>query len=417
MTRSFRILISALGSEGDVAPMAWLGERLQARGHRVTLATSPRFAAAAEKRDLALAPIGTVEDFHTLADDPRLAGGARAARFLMERVFEVTPLYGAAVRRGRWDLAISSTLSFGASIAAEARGIPRVVVHLQPSVVRSATDMPVLAPWLGWLRRLPPWALRVGFKAMDLALRTKLGPVNAYRRSLRLAPAKDFYREVMDGGDLVVGLFPEWFAPPQPDWPRHLELFGFPDAASDGSISPELERFLAAGEPPILWTHGSANRHTDKFVEAARVASETLGARSIIVASKLEGRAPSTDPRTLQIGYAPFDTLMPRCAAVVHHGGIGTLRKALVAGRPQVIVPRGFDQFDNAARAERLGFARHVSYGRGLAERSAKALRTVMADPAYAATAAGLGQRICGEDRSDALIDRLETLAGRPNLS
>ena len=93
-----------------------------------------------------------------------------------------------------------------------------------------------------------------------------------------------------------------------------------------------------------------------------------------------------------RVTYAPFSALFPRCRAGVHHGGIGTLSKALQAGLPQLIVQRAFDQFDNAARAVRLGFARTASYRqRGDVP---EALKALLDDTAAAATAKELGQKL-----------------------
>ena len=53
--------------------------------------------------------------------------------------------------------------------------------------------------------------------------------------------------------------------------------------------------------------------------------------------------------------YIPFSTVLPRAAAFVHHGGIGTTAQALAAGVPQLVVPLAHDQPDNAVRIRHLG--------------------------------------------------------------
>src|SRR5205085_2067897 len=65
---------------------------------------------------------------------------------------------------------------------------------------------------------------------------------------------------------------------------------------------------------------------------------------------------PASLPATVRhFAYVPFSQVFPRAAAVVHHGGIGTTAQALAAGIPQVIMPMGYDQPDNAERLVRLG--------------------------------------------------------------
>jgi rhamnosyltransferase subunit B len=60
----------------------------------------------------------------------------------------------------------------------------------------------------------------------------------------------------------------------------------------------------------------------------------------------------------MQADYVPFSQVLPRCRALIHHGGIGTTAQALTAGLPQFIMPMAFDQPDNADRLEKLGVAR-----------------------------------------------------------
>jgi rhamnosyltransferase subunit B len=65
---------------------------------------------------------------------------------------------------------------------------------------------------------------------------------------------------------------------------------------------------------------------------------------------------------------------LPLCAAVVHHGGIGTTARALAAGTPQLVLPLAWDQPDNAARVCRLGAGRSLGGRHRSAARLAEAL-------------------------------------------
>jgi rhamnosyltransferase subunit B len=111
-------------------------------------------------------------------------------------------------------------------------------------------------------------------------------------------------------------------------------------------------------------------------------------------------------PGILRLDYAAFDSLFPRCRAVVHHGGIGTLSKALRAGLPQLIVARAYDQFDNAARAERLGFGLGLSYRR--LHRAPERLLQLLENPAHAERAQSLGARVAS---SADIVAWLESVA------
>jgi len=77
--------------------------------------------------------------------------------------------------------------------------------------------------------------------------------------------------------------------------------------------------------------------------------------------------------------YAPFQELFPRCAAVVHHGGIGTTAKALASAAPQLVLPLAFDQPDNASRVRRLGVGASLGPRHRNGERLAQALAKLIA--------------------------------------
>src|SRR6185436_13395214 len=94
-----------------------------------------------------------------------------------------------------------------------------------------------------------------------------------------------------------------------------------------------------------------------------------LGRRGILLTRHRE-QVPDNLPReVIHIDYAPFSQLLPRCAALVHHGGIGTSAQALASGVPQLVTPFTHDQPDNAARLKRLGGAEVLPSSRYRAHR------------------------------------------------
>lgn len=107
-------------------------------------------------------------------------------------------------------------------------------------------------------------------------------------------------------------------------------------------------------------------------------------------------------------GYAPFSTLFPRAAAIVHHGGIGTTAMAMRAGRPMLIVPNSWDQPDNGHRAVRLGIARMLSKRQFTPNRAAVELRQLLLIPSYQQRASDVQQQIQGVDGSKAACDAVE---------
>jgi len=343
------------GSEGDVNPLIWLAHGLKDRGHSPVLLLTPHYAHRAA--GLEWHPIGTEEDFLKLASDPDLwkpfKGTLRVAAAMTG---SLGAFRSAFCKLGKqFDLVVTTSFSFAASCVAEAAGIPRLMLHLQPVCMRSVGDFPVMGDEFRFFLGAPDFVKRLLFQSTDLVLdHALLPPLNRFRKDLGLRPWRGFYREALMSGDGVGLLYPGWFAPPQPDWPPGVRQFGFPISSQPGRELPsDLAAWLDAGEPPVVWTHGSANLHVGEFQGVAVAASAAAKARALLV-SKVPPSTP-LGPGVFHCSHVAFESLFPKCRAVVHHAGIGTVAKAFHAGIPQLAIPLAHDQFDNAARITRLG--------------------------------------------------------------
>ncbi|PBJ28868.1 glycosyltransferase, partial [Mycobacterium avium] len=126
--------------------------------------------------------------------------------------------------------------------------------------------------------------------------------------------------------------------------------------ADDRRLPAELDAFLDAGAPPVYVGFGSMPMRACRDV--ARVAIEAVRAqrRRAVVSRGWAGLGPIDDGEDcLVVGEVNHQALFGRVAAVVHHGGVGTLTAAALAGAPQVVVPQGADQPYWAARVAELG--------------------------------------------------------------
>jgi len=156
---------------------------------------------------------------------------------------------------------------------------------------------------------------------------------------------------------MVIGLFPPWWAAPQPDWPPGTRLTGFPLFApgDEEAIPPDVEAFLEAGDPPVIFMPASLMRQSERYYAAAVGACLELGKRAILL-SRDARHIPSDLPDTIRhFCYVPLGQILPRAAVFVHQGGIGACAQAMRHGVPQLVSPMAYDQFDNAYRLKRLG--------------------------------------------------------------
>ncbi|MGH7171147.1 MAG: glycosyltransferase [Gemmataceae bacterium] len=234
--------------------------------------------------------------------------------------------------------------------------MPLATVYLQPLLFGSVYDTPGLTRWAPrWIPRLINTVVE---RSVDWGL---AAAINAFRGELGMPPVRRPVPRWWRSPELVIGFFPEWYSAPQPDWPAQTLLGGFPLYHAAGtSISPELEDYLAEGESPLVfnqaWMIQDARDYFATFVEVA----QRLGRRAVLLTAHSR-QLPRSLPRGIRhFGFVLLSTLLPRAAALVHHGGIGTLGQALAAGIPQLTVPMILDQFDNSRRLFRLGVSANV---------------------------------------------------------
>jgi UDP:flavonoid glycosyltransferase YjiC (YdhE family) len=303
-----------------------------------------------------------------------------------------------------------------ARLVQEKLGVPTATLLLQPGLLPSSTAPPEMPGGLtipGWL---PQPLRRLFWLAVDAAGYALVAPsLNRVRGALGLPPVRRVFRWWLSP-DLVIGLFPPWYAAPQPDWPPQLRLAGFGrfDGAQ-GELPGDVRMFCEEGPPPIAFTLGTGMRHAAAFFREAVAACDATGARGLLL-TKHPDVIPSRLPAGVRhLAFAPFRQLLPLCGAIVHHGGIGTTAAAVEAGCPQLVLPLAWDQPDNAARVSGLGIGlalgpRHRSGGH-----LSRALARVMA-PKVVARCRAIARR-GGPDGLELAADWVEELAGTAKRS
>jgi vancomycin aglycone glucosyltransferase len=382
-----RVLISSIGSRGDVQPILALAVELRAMGHEATLCVAPNFSEWVESYGVGCVPIGPDLKKWTGGSTPparrkklTLAQRRELGAHSIREQFQVL---GAAARG--CDLIVGAgALQLASRSIAEALRIPFVFTAYCPAVLPSPDHPPPridrhFPSWLPgmvnrflWKQDEARWDAL--FRATVEEERTKIGLGPLPTRSVQsyvfterpwlaadatLGPAASFgVRQVVQTG--------AWLLP------------------DDSRLPDELVRFLASGDPPIYFGFGSvraAELTSGVLVDAAR----QLGRRAIISQGwgKLGEEELGSD--CLTIGDVNQLVLFPRAAAIVHHGGAGTTTAAARGGVPQVVIPNVYDQYYWAHRVRALGVGdAGPSQKRLTTERLVAALRHVMRAPVVA---------------------------------
>jgi len=325
----------------------------------------------------------------------RVMDPVRGAQVLLNRILmpSLRSDYAALDAAARTvDVMVTHPITFAAPVIAQARRLPWVSTVLAATTFFSSTDVPVLAPapFLAHLDGLGAWYGRLMAAFARRSTLSSMKPVFHLRRELGLPTGEHPLFEGQFSPTLTLALFSSVLAAPQPDWPRNVLVTGFVFYNGLEALQPELDTFLNAGPPPVVFTLGtSAVAAAGRFYEESVDAVRRLGIRAVLLTGGFEqnqprGKVPSG---VMLVDRAPHQLLFPRAAAVVHQGGAGTLGQALRAGKPMLVVPHAYDQPDNASRVTRLGVARTLRPRSYWGVRVARELGRLLSDSALAARA------------------------------
>lgn len=381
-----RLLLLAIGSRGDVQPLAALALTLQGRGHDVTLAAPPNFGDWLRGLGLNVAPFGPDVEAFTRSHAHLLNEPARFVPLLISTVTQATDelFRDLPAMASGMDAIVSGSLDMAGPSLAEAMGISHVAVQFYPGLMRSDEwPMPLLHRY-----DLPRWVNRLSWILGGLGDRTYFHrAVNGHRRRLGLAPFRGTsFDYVTSGGHSLLATDPA-LDPIPPDVRAPFTQTGFWFFEGGGDLSPELEAFLEAGDPPVYLGFGSMSATSGEALTRVLLdAVRRVGCRAVL-SSGWAGLGGTDLPESVHVvGPVSHAALFPRMAAVVHHGGAGTTAMAARSGKPQVLVPHLLDQFHWARRVELMGLGPRGVPSKDLtADRLASALDAALRTFAYRA--------------------------------
>jgi rhamnosyltransferase subunit B len=428
-----RIVIATFGSYGDVHPFIALAVQLRARGFAPVIATMAEYheKVTAEGIDFHAVRPAMETIMRDSGIDPAKGADAlvrRGPNFIFDTMIApyLTETYPdlAEIVEGA-EMVVASSFAVPARFAAEAFGVPLASVLLSPVLFFSAHE-PIHINELAWLpwvqQRIGPRRTRWLLDAMAEVLRRRQRAANDFLGQIGLPPlSRDVFMQGPLHADLLAGLYSPVLGEVPPDAPSGAFVAGFTfhdsERGEPATLSPALAAFLDAGPPPVVFTlgsfvsYGGADFYRDSVAAARRIGRRAV----LLVAPGQEAAIAAHAGAAADVhvaGYVPHSLIFPRAAAIVHHGGIGTVGQALRAGRPQLVCPMFGDQPDNAERLVRLGVARRLDRRRYDAARAASALADLLAGD-HPARAVEVGRRVATEDGAAVLAGRIAASLAR----
>lgn len=423
-----RIILSTFGSFGDVHPYLVIALELKARGHNPVLATSEIYRSKIEAEGIEFFPLRPnlprPEEAQQMIRD--VMDGPNGTKYLFQKIlmpslrdaYEDLTL---AVQGA--DLLFSHVLPLSTPMVAAKTGIPWISSVLAPLSFFSTHDVsvpPLAAPLHPLVRNLPPRLLKFIFHLGKRRLDKWVEPVYRLRAELGLLRGEYPALEGQHSPQKVLALFSPLLGAPQPDWPPHTVQTGFcfydkrgempgTEQETRGSLMPELQEFLEAGEPPLVFTLGSsAVMDAGSYFEESARAAQILGRRAVLLIGNEINTPTHLPPGVAAFDYAPYSEIFPRASAIVHQGGVGTTGQAMRAGKPMLVMPFSHDQPDHAYRMARLGIGRRITRPKYRAERVARELKELLENPAYREKSARVGEQVRHENGTKKAADEIE---------
>ena len=413
-----RIVLTTVGSLGDLHPKLALALELKRRGHVPVICTWAGYQEKVEGLGLTFKPLRPNVDPTDRELLRRTMDAAKGPETVIRDIIfpSLRDMYDdlAAACDGA-DLIVSGEIVYAVPSLVEKTGIKWCSTSLAPMTLFSAEDPNVYpaAEWLEFLRPLPAIFHRTLFTVMQLTISGWYEPYKAFRRELGLSEDHEPIFRDKFSRTLHLAMFSRALARPRSDWPLSTLQTGFCffDESETSEPNAELADFLSSGEPPIVFTLGSAAvMDAGSFFDESIKAAKSLGKRAVILYGRENEPPDGLTGDVLGIDYAPFSQVFGQAACVVHQAGVGTTAQVLRAGVPQLIVPFSHDQPDNAARVRRAGVAEIIRRGDYHAESASISLNKILGEPQYRQNALRLKQMVDAENGTATACDAIEEI-------
>jgi UDP:flavonoid glycosyltransferase YjiC (YdhE family) len=412
-----KIVFAPYGSLGDLHPFLALALEMRERGHEITICTLEVYREKIDSLGFEFFPLRPAID----PDDRELAREMMDTRHGSEKIIKelmlgnIRPMFDDLMKATEdADILVAGEIVFASHSVSEKRNLKLITTTLAPLSMFSSYEQNIYpnALFLRHLNFLGRPFHKLVFKGMQKVIGGWLDSYKKFRREIGL---NEEHNPIIDGkfSELLhLAMFSRALGEPQPDWVSTALQTGFCfyDGQKDlGQMPEDLERFLDEGEPPLVFTLGSAAvMDARDFFEESIKSAKMLNRRAVMLYGVFNEPPKGLDEDRVAFDYAPYSKIFPRAACVIHQAGVGTTAQVLRAGVPALIMPFSHDQPDNAARCERRGIARTIDRDSYNAENATFEIGKLLGELSYHAKAQEVKSIIAGENGTQSACDAIE---------
>lgn len=412
-----KIVVTSIGSFGDIFPMLPVADRLRARDHDVRFVVPAEHLAAVRAEGFAadgfVLPPGSVRDESVAPAAVQARIRKRLPDIVSRTIEQLEPACAGA------DVMLTHPSQLAATLVATKLGMKWVTLTSFPGNIPSDYTvpqphwLPALPTPLGRLVNRATWRIfQLGFE--HLARDT----IEATLKRAEITPEPLHFKAGGLSPYLVLVLSSPRYSPRAPDWPAHIKVAGYVpwDRPRAWREPAGLDAFLSAGAPPVIVTTSTAGeRDAAQFFVAATRVLVRLGRRGVLLLGAAAAELGQEDGSELAPGvrgwtYLPMSRVVPHSSLVVHHAGIGSTLSSARHGRPCIGIPASFDQWFNAGRIRALGLGRVLEWNRFTEQRLADEIQRVAGNEDYGRRARDLGEGMASEDGAGVACAEIEAL-------
>jgi len=389
-----KIAIVVNGTRGDVQPMLALATGLIKNGHEIILCAPPENEELAKRYNCPFVPFGP--NYKELfKENAKLKGGATAAPKPKEMKLETgkqIDLLPKIIKDS--DLVLGVGFVLGVQTVADILKIPYRFVIFYPILLGTSKSDP-------FFNRL---MFGFGKSMTNMVIKSF---INKKRASIGLSPINDVWDNWM-GDHVIVACDKELNAVREGVSFSFIQT-GYMLLPSQTGLPVNVETFLNTGKPPVYIGFGSnpvsrPEKFSDIFYEVSKVTNQRL-----IVSKGWADLPENNTSDVLYVDEMPFELLFPRLAAIIYHGGTGTMAAAARAGIPQVAFPFMADQFENRKQIVKLGLGPNACDFKKLSANAiSSAITECITNDKYKTNALEIQKRIQGTNGLELTLNLIE---------